>query len=175
MKPLNIWCFFSILSLFAFSTAIAGDVIMNVSAEITSTTTETVTTHLDFGSIDLDPDPAGDTITINAASGPASPVATGASVITGGTSGLITITSSVVMHVDVTYPATNVTLTSGSNTLTLTPANIISNSMYPDSGPGTDTDGSNALLIHVGGVIVIPQGQASGTYTGSMTITINYS
>jgi hypothetical protein len=79
------------------------------------------------------------------------------------------------MHVDVTYPAADVTLTSGSDTLTLTSANVISNSMYPDTGAGTDTDGSNPLLIHVGGVIVIPSSQASGTYTGSMTITINYS
>ena len=174
MKSLRICCLLLLLSLSAVSSAIAGDVIMNVSAIITSSTTETVTTHLDFGTIDLDP--AGDTITINAASGAATPVATGASVITGsGTSGLITIATSVIMNVQVTYPTSNVTLSSGSDSLTMTSASIIANSMYPDSGAGGDTNGTTDFLIHVGGQIVIPLGQPSGTYTGTMTLTLNYS
>ena len=163
-----------ILTLAVLPVSIAGTVNMTATAVITSSTTETVTTNLDFGSIDLDP--AGETVTINASAGAATPAVANASVVTGGTSGLITITSAVVMHVDVTYPAANITLSNGSgDTLTIVAATIAANSMYPDTGAGTNTDGTNPLLIHVGGIIVVPAGQANGTYTGTMAITINYS
>jgi len=165
---------FFLIGLVWGTSAFAGALSMTATAVITTSTTETVTTDLDFGSIDLDP--AGDTITIDASGGSATPAAGAASVVTGGTSGLITIVSQVVMHVDVTYPAADVTLTSGANTLTLTSANIIANSQYDDGGAGADTlGGGTPLSINVGGVIVIPAGQANGTYTGTINVTVNYS
>ncbi len=151
-------------------TSIAGVVAVGVDAIITSTITETATTDLDFGSIDLDP--AGDTVTIDASGGATTAATiTASSIVTGETSGLITITSGVIASVAVVYPAADVTLTSGGNTLTIVAATIATFS----SETGVATDGINPFYIYLGGTIVIPSGQATGTYSGSMNITINYS
>lgn len=167
------------------STAMAGDVTMNIDAAITTSIVETVTTDLDLGSIDLDP--AGDTITIDAGGVAASgdggaaalPVATGASVITGGTSGLITVTSAagVNFDIDVVYPGdgtVNVTSdATGATTVTL-------DSIEGNSGGGATNGtvnhtGGAPTEIHVGGQVVFPSDAEAGTYSGSMTITLNYS
>lgn len=161
------------ISVIFIPSSMAGPLSMTATAVITTSTTETVTNDLDFGSIDLDP--VGDTITIAAAGGAATPVATAASVITGGSSGLITIVSQVIMNVKVTYPAVNVILTSGADTLTIAFATIAANSQYPSTGAGVDTvGGGTPLLINVGGIIVIPAAQANGTYTGTINLTVNY-
>ena len=150
--------------------AMAGTVAVGVSAVITSTITETATTDLDFGSIDLDP--AGDTIQLDASGGATTTASiTNSSIVTGETSGLITITSGVVATVAVVYPAADVTLTNGANTLTIAFATIAASS----SVTGVATDGINPFYIYLGGTIIIPGTQPTGTYTGSMNITINYS
>ncbi len=163
------------LSAMVIATSTAGTVTMTATAEITTSIVETVTTNLNFGTIDLNP--LGDTITIAAIAGPATPVATGASVIAlgTGTSGLITVTCGVVVDIDVTYPAVDVTLTSGGDSLTIVAATIGANSQYENGVTAFTTDGTNPALISVGGIIVIPAGQAAGTYTGSMSLTLNYS
>ncbi len=128
-----------------------------------------VSQALSFGIIDLHP--AGDTITINARNGAATPSAGSGSVVTGGSSGLITVTSESVEHVDIIYPA-SVSMTSGSSSITIT--GIDTNSEY--SVGGTDTPGGGIpLTISVGGVINISSGQASGSYSAVLVITLNYS
>ena len=120
-----------------------------------------------FGSIDLHP--SGDAITINASAGSAFPVSSG-SVVTGGHSGQIIITSQDVEHVNITYPV-NINLTSGSNTITL--INIGANSQY--SGGTYTLEGGVPLPINIGGSLVIPAGQTQGSYSGQMTVTLNFS
>jgi len=123
---------------------------------------------ISFGSIDLHP--GGDTVTIAASSGPGSPISTQSMVI-GGSSGRITISSQTVEHVDIIYPPT-VTLQNGVHTITVD--NLDNNSQY--SVGGTDTLGNGIpLQINVGGRLSIPSGQAQGAYSGPMTITLNFS
>lgn len=123
---------------------------------------------ISFGVIDLHP--AGDTITIAASGGPAQPAAVSLSVITGGGSGMITVISPAVEHVDITYPLA-APLTFGANSVFINEINT--NSQY--NVGGVDTLGSNIpLKISVGGKIIIPAGQAQGTYNGQITITLNF-
>ena len=145
--------------------AMTGNVDLPVTATIASTITETATSSLDFGSIDLDP--AGDTITIAAdaaGSGTVIPVSEGSSVIVGGGNGVITVASGVAMTVAVTYPAT-VTITDGTNNL-----DVVDIDLYSQYGlvGATSGDVSKAagvdLLIRIGGKIVISATQASAVY-----------
>lgn len=153
----------------------AGDVTMDINVEVNSTLTETAT-NMDFGTIDLNP--AGDTVTIDATAGSATPATTGTSVITGGTSGTITVASPNAFTITVTYPAT-ATL-NGSGTAageTLTVSDIAANS-EGGSGPVTKSSGPSPgsdAVIHVGGAIVFPADTVNGPYSGTMTITLNYS
>ncbi len=162
------------------TTGIAGTVNMTIAAAITSSLTETVTTELDFASIEILP--AGDTITIDASGagggdGGAAAVAaaTGASALSGvSTSGLITIASAIGFDVDVVYPAdSTVVITDGTTSTFLNNIDALS------GGGTTDTTVTHAAgvdtLIHVGGEIVFPAGSTTGSYAGAMDITINYS
>lgn len=156
-------------------TTATADVTMQVSGTLTSTIVETVTTEMDFGSVEILP--AGDTITIAAGTTDGSggtaavPVATGTSVVTGGTSGLITISSPIALDINVTYPP-SVDLTDGTTTVALS-------AIDANSGGGT-TDGTVShlatvdTLIHVGGVIVFGLNATTGDYSGSIPITISY-
>lgn len=170
----------AVLGVVALSgTTAEADVTMNVTADVISSVSETVTTNMNFGTIDLIP--AGDTIRINAAGvgggaggAAAVPVATGASIVVGGTSGLITITGAIGFDIDVVYPGNNiVTLTDGTTS-------VFVNNIDQNSGGGT-TDGTithgagTNTLIHVGGQIILPAGATTGTYTGSFNVVINYS
>ncbi len=129
-----------------------------------------VSQSLSFGTIDLHP--AGDTITIAAGAGAAVSVSTtGKSIVTSGYSGLITVTSLAIEHVDIIYPA-SVIMASGPHTIEIVSIGV--NSQYNIGG--TDTLGSNIpLTISVGGSINIPGGQVNGSYTALMTILLNYS
>ena len=128
-----------------------------------------VNQSVSFGTIDLYP--AGDTITIAAAAGPAVPVAASNSVVTGGNSGLITVTSGSVEHVDIIYPV-SVTMASGPNHIQLVSIDI--NSQYRVGGADT-LGGGIPLIISVGGVITLVPGQANGSYTALIPIILNYS
>ena len=127
-----------------------------------------VNQSISFGAIDLHP--GGDTITIAAGGGAGFPVST-QSVVTGGNSGLITVTSAAIEHVDILYPV-SVTMISGPHTLDIVSMDI--NSQYSMGGADT-LGGKIPLTISVGGKITIPPGQANGSYTGLITITLNYS
>ncbi len=128
-----------------------------------------VSQSLSFGTIDLNP--GGDTITISASTGPASPLANSNSVITGGRHGLITVTSLVIEHVDIIYPV-SVNMVSGSNVIKIISIDV--NSQYRAGGADT-LGGGIPLTIRVGGKIVIPPGQANGSYSAQIPIILNYS
>jgi len=63
-----------------------------------------------------------------------------------------------------TTVTTPVTLTSGANSLTLTPSN---------NAPASLGAGGTAT-INVGGALAIAANQPSGTYTGTVSVTVNY-
>jgi hypothetical protein len=156
--------------------AMAGDVTMTVDAVISSTLSETVTTELDFGTVDLSP--GGDTLTLDASAGAATFAAGGSSTAVGATSGLVTVSSPNGFTITLTYPVSVALTGSGSaagGTLTIT--SIGANSVggvtpvVKSSGVAPASD----ALIHVGGEIIAPSGTLNGPYTGSMTITLNYS
>ncbi len=122
---------------------------------------------ISFGTIDFHP--GGDTIRIAAASGPVKPDSD-RSIVTGGKSGLIRIVSDNIEHVDIIYPS-SITLSNGSSTLVLDGIN--SNSEY--SSGGVDTLGSGLPLdVSIGGELVLSGDEMDGSYSGSMTITLNY-
>lgn len=152
----------------------AGDVTMNVTATVAPSLTETVTTQMSFGSIDLNP--GGDTIVINASSGAATPASSGAaSIVTGGASGLITVASNNAFTINVVYEAdSTVALTEP-----ISGSIVYLNSIDQYSEGGTVNGGvihaaGIDSLINVGGSVQFPAGADAGIYSGSMTITLNY-
>ncbi len=169
----------SVMVLIAFNVmvlpvAMAGDVTMTANATISSSFTETVTTDLEFGSIDLNP--GGDTIILDASGGAttAATIANG-SIVTGETSGLITIEHSMIISLWLSYPAAAVTLTNGTDNIDITAGSIATNSEYSSLATAhTSPDATSDITVDVGGEIVVPAAQPDGLYTGTMTITINY-
>jgi hypothetical protein len=159
-------------TMFSGMTATAGDLTMNITAQVTSSITETVTTDLDFGIIDLDP--AGDTIQLNGSAGASTtPVITGASAVGGTpTTGLITVASPLAFNIDITYPidgsVTLADVTDGSSTLSLDAITANSTASGVAHAAGVDS------LINVGGILSIPAGADTDSYTGTMTITLVY-
>lgn len=152
----------------------AGDVTMDVTAAVAPSLTETVTTDMSFGSIDLNP--AGDTITIDAHVGAATPASAGAvSVVSGGTSGLITVAANTDFTINVVYQANGVVALTEPVSGDIVYLNNID--QYSEGGTtngGVAHTGGTDSLISVGGSVQFPTAAAAGTYSGSMTITLNY-
>ena len=128
------------------TTVTAGTVDVPITATVTSSLVETLTTEMNFGSIELIP--AGDTILIDAGSTAASgdggvaavPASVGASVVTGGTSALITISSPIGFAVDVSYEV-SVVLSDGTTSATMS-------DIEANSGGGA----TNGTVTHAAGV-----------------------
>lgn len=149
--------------------AMAGDVTMDVTAVVNSTLTETVTTNLNFGTIDLVPQ--GDVIRINASGGAATATATGTSLITGSTSGLITVSATAgAFTIGITYPAGPILLTGIASGDTVNLTAIAANSTATGVAKVANVD----AVIHVGGVVTFLAGTEDDTYEGTITITLNY-
>ena len=121
---------------------------------------------ISFGNIIASP--TGDTVEINARSGPATPavVTFGNTIVSGGQSGLIRVVADMAgQTITFLYPAT-VTLSGGSDTMTLD--GIAARSMEVQVSPGAgDVD------FHMGGLLHIGVGQDGASYTGTITIDIN--
>jgi len=117
-----------------------------------------------FGEIDLNP--AGDTIVIAAQNGPATP-SFEHSVITGGSSGILALSSAEAGQVEVLYPQ-SVTLTSGGQTITIRGIPLLSQKNANLPGGGTRCD------LSIGGSLMLRGDESRGTYKGSMTIQLNF-
>ncbi|MBM9537094.1 DUF4402 domain-containing protein [Desulfobulbus alkaliphilus] len=122
-------------------------------------------TGLHFGQIDLYP--AGDTITIAAQDGPTEKSTAGRSLVTGGGSGRISLTSSEPCLVEVLYPA-SVTLTSGGHTVTVRGFSSLSQTSAELPGGGVRRD------LSIGGSLELPGNAARGTYSGTLTLHIHF-
>lgn len=122
---------------------------------------------LRFGAIDLNP--AGDTVIIAAEHGASIPMA-GRSVVTGGSSGRITLRSADVEHVEILFPAM-VWLSKGGERIVL--RNMDIHSQY--QGVGVDLPGGNVPVdVHVGGELVLLGNEQPGQYSGELLIELNF-
>ena len=122
---------------------------------------------ISFGHIDVHP--GGDAIIISAQNGSALPEST-RSIVTGGESGQLQITSESLEHVEFIYPA-SVTMESGQHSITITEIDV--HSQY--SSGGADVLGSGFPLdVHIGGKMQLSGTEENGSYGGVMSITINF-
>jgi len=142
------WTFFSLLAITSIS--FAGVVVQAVPP--------------DYGEIDLHP--AGGAVTIAAQNGPSVPSSL-FSVVTGGGSGSLILSSDDPEQVEVLYPD-NVTLTSGNDSIIL--RKIANFSQTTADMPG----GNVQQTLSIGGVLELRGDEKRGSYSGSMTILINY-
>ena len=117
-----------------------------------------------FGEIDLYP--GGDTVTIAAQHGPAVPSA-GRSVVTGGGSGRIILSSAEAEQVEVVYPD-SLTLTRGADSLTVRGIPALSQNHVVLPGGGARVE------LSIGGHLELRGTERQGDYHGTMTLQINF-
>ena len=120
-----------------------------------------------FGRIDLHP--GGDDIVIAAQNGSALPTSA-RSIVTGGESGLLQVTSENVEHVEIIYP-TSIFMESGPHRLEIT--DIGDYSQYNSGGVDVLGDGF-PLDINIGGIMRLTGTEENGSYSGSLPITLNF-
>ncbi len=175
-------CLLSLLVLlggvFGTSSAKAGTVVVGATATIVSAAmTLTKNTDLDMGSIIAD-SAAGCTVTLDASAGAATPTITaGNCSVSGGASGQVTVGTNLNATVTIGYTVVG--------TGTATAANQLESLALTMPFLGTDiTTNSTATnlaitvagpnLIHVGGLLTVAANQTAATYTGDITVTVNY-
>jgi spore coat protein U-like protein len=178
------FCFLTmitVLCLAASGTVYAASTTISATATVsTATITLTPVQNLDFGTIVAATD---SNILIDATGGAAAPsVDSGTATITvAGNAGEISVDSPVTATVDVDYAIEDSVSNSdqiddgGGNSMVLTAASMYQNSNTGGSNPGqlSLTAGVTSQL-YVGGVLQINAAQAAGTYTGTVTVTVNY-
>jgi hypothetical protein len=147
----------------------AASVNLNATATIEAATLNASQSNgIDFGTIIISNQDS--TVSIDASGGGATPAVTsGNASVTGGTSGLIDVTTNIDANVTITYPGT-VIIDDGVPGNTMDISNITSNST---SSPLSITAGGTNE-VHIGGDLAVTASQTSGTYTGTITIDINY-
>ncbi|MDY0361538.1 MAG: DUF4402 domain-containing protein [Desulforegulaceae bacterium] len=164
----NFLCFlFILLPLFIPLQAFSASVTLDATATIEAAAlTATQQNSLNFGTIIISDQES--TIRINASAGAATPsVESGTASVSGGGSGLIYVTTNIDSNVTIVYPA-SATIANAANQLTIN--NISANSTPSPLNAVTGTNNE----IHVGGILTVPASQTAATYTGTMSITVNY-
>ncbi len=139
-------------------------VLLLVTASVSPAGVVTQMYPIDFGSVDLHP--SGDTIVIAAQNGPATPTSSH-SVVTGGGSGMLIVTSPTAEQVEVVYPFSLI-LTGGGHSVTI--SGIPSLSQKTATLPG----GGVSRNLSIGGSLNLASTANRGSYSGTMTIQINF-
>ena len=145
----------------ASSTAFATDQTGNASAQIQQAISITEDTQMDFGTVAVDG--TGGTVTISAAGAVSGP----GGYTFSGSPAAGTFTASGDASTAVTIGFTAGSLTGPGTAMTL-------NNLSHDAGGTPTTDGSGDLTFNVGGDLVVNAAQASGAYSGTYTVTVNY-
>lgn len=148
----------------AFSASVTLDATATIEA---AALTATQQNSLNFGTIIISDQESQ--IRINASAGAGTPaVESGTASVSGGGSGLIHVTTNLDTNITIVYPA-NATITEGGgDTMTIT--SITANSTPSPLNVVTGTNNE----IHVGGLLTVTVPATAGTYTGTMSITVNY-
>lgn len=121
---------------------------------------------ISFGTIIADP--LGDVIEIDASSGPAVPIllTAGNAIVTGGTSGRISVYSDIPgQMISLVYPV-SFTITQGANTMTID--GIMARSQFFATSTAVGD-----IHFYVGGLLHVNFGQSSHAYSGTMTVTVD--
>lgn len=141
--------------------AFATDQTGNASASIQQAISIVENTQMDFGTVAVDG--SGGTVTIattGAVSGPAGYTFSGSPA-----AGAFTASGDATTAVTISF-------TAGSLTGPGTAMNL--NNFAHDAGGTPTTDGTGDLTFNVGGDLVVNATQASGAYSGTYTVTVNY-
>lgn len=143
------------------SSAFATDQTGNASAQIQQAISITEDTAMDFGTVAVDG--SGGTVTISAAGAVSGPGGYSFS----GSPAAGTFTASGDASTAVTISFTDGSLTGPGTAMTL-------NNFTHDAGGTPTTDGTGDLTFNVGADLVVNAAQASGAYSGTYTVTVNY-
>jgi hypothetical protein len=143
------------------SVALATDQTGNASATIQQAISITEDTAMDFGIVAVDG--SGGTVTISSAGAVSGP----AGYTFSGSPAAGTFTASGDASTAVTISFTAGSLTGPGTAMTL-------NNFTHDAGGTPTTDGTGDLTFNVGGDLVVNAAQASGAYSGTYTVTVNY-
>lgn len=143
------------------SAAFATDQTGNASAQIQQAISITEDTQMDFGTVAVDS--SGGTVTISAAGSVSGP----GGYTFSGSPAAGTFTASGDASTAVTVSFTDGSLTGPGTAMTL-------NNFTHDAGGSPATDGSGDLTFNVGADLVVNAAQASGSYSGTYTVTVNY-
>ncbi len=143
------------------SVAFATDQTGNASAQIQQAISITEDTAMDFGTVAVDG--SGGTVTISTAGAVTGP----AGYTFSGSPAAGTFTASGDTSTAVTISFTAGSLTGPGTAMTL-------NNFTHDAGGTPTTDGAGDLTFNVGGDLVVNAAQASGAYSGTYTVTVNY-
>ena len=131
-------------------------------------------TNMNFGTIIATGVPSQ--VRIDASAGAATPsVVGGTATVSGGTSGLVSVTTNINANVTLSYNITGSLLTAdvienATDTMAITDAQVTTYST--PTNLAVTIAGPNS--IHVGGQIAVGANQAAGTYTGACTVTVTY-
>lgn len=134
----------------------------------------TTITNVNFGTIIATG--VASQVRIDASAGAATPsVVGGTATVTGGTSGLVSLTTNIAANVTLSYTilgsqGTANVIENATDTMAITAAQITSYST--PTNLAVTVAGPNS--IHVGGQIAVDANQAAGTYTGVCTVTAIY-
>ncbi len=151
-----------LLAFFGFATAaMATDQTGNASAQIQTAITITEDTAMDFGIVAVDT--SSGTVQISTAGAVSGPAAYSFS----GSPAAGTFTASGDASTAVTISFTSGSLTGPGTAMTL-------DSLVHDAGGTPTTDGSGDLTFNVGADLSVNATQATGSYTGTYTVTVNY-
>ncbi|GAB4395081.1 MAG: hypothetical protein Tsb0032_26170 [Kiloniellaceae bacterium] len=143
------------------SVAFATDQTGNASAQIQQAISITEDTAMDFGTVAVDG--SGGTVTISTAGAVSGP----AGYTFSGSPAAGTFTASGDASTAVTISFTAGSLTGPGTAMAL-------NNFTHDAGGSPTTDGTGDLTFNVGGDLVVNAAQASGSYSGTYTVTVNY-
>jgi len=141
-------------------TANAATETVGADAEIIEAVTLDNAVNIDFGTIASDA--TGGTVSVTADAAGTRACGTLTCVGTA-SSGSLEITAASGQTVDITMPTAAVSLTSGTNSMSMTPT--VSSASFTSAG--TDT-------VYFGGTLTVSANQAAGTYAGSFDVDVDY-
>lgn len=161
-----------------FTIILLGGISISAFAQVTATATSTATivtpititktVDMDFGNVAVGAVPGTVILTPagsrTATGGVTLPVVTGTV-----TAATFTVTGTPAYTYSITLPSTDLTITSGANTMTV-------NSFTSDPTPTGTLDGSGSQTLDVGATLIVSANQASGVYISGtpFAVTVNY-